>query len=568
MATDSLSRFQKRRKMKNSITVYEDGDEQLVSELLNSEVNQAKVDDIYNSLEEHYDMSVSEEDAQAFLVKFKKDFNDERFNKLIHDCKKDVINSIVTPFGIGHIVAAYDKTGGNVDTIHNVRNKEKTGIGMSADETKKQDGLGVYATEEAKNTYTQREEYSNNKTLKKNYHSGNKNYAEKQDTYKKLQDNGDLTDAYNGKSFSKNDKVQVEHVISTEEIHNDAGRILSEQDGSDLANTDSNLKPVIQSVNGSKQNDSATQFIKRVKENKEKIKVLEAKSELTPEEKKGLERLKRVTDVDEEKIKQLDKQARQAYDKKLNEYYKSEKFIKNTAITSANEGAKMGMQQALGMIITEFFTAVFDEIADIYKNGFSNGFDNDKFFSVLKERLKRIAVRIKDKWKDAAIAFKDGFISGFLSNLVTTAINAFVTTGKRVVRIIREGLFSLYRAVKILLFPPENLTFEEAMHEAKKLIATGIIVSLGVIVEEWIDKLIKGTAILEPFSDMMTTIFIGALTGLTITMVVYYIDKKKNDKELFNNLVCDTNDKFDKLNDLLASFNPNRPIAKAISTTK
>ena len=207
----------------------------------------------------------------------------------------------------------------------------------------------------------------------------------------------------------------------------------------------------------------------------------------------------------------------------------------------------MGMQQALGLVLTEFFTAVFDEIIDIYKNGYSTNFEDDRFLSILKERLTKISLRIKDKWKDAMIVFKDGFISGFISNLVTTVINAFVTTGKRVVRIIREGIYSLFKAAKILIFPPEGLSYEDAMHEAKKLLATGLIVSVGVIVEQYIDTLIKGTAILEPFSDILTTVFVGAITGLAITMTVYHIDKKKNDKDAIEMLITETDQKLDYL---------------------
>jgi len=176
----------------------------------------------------------------------------------------------------------------------------------------------------------------------------------------------------------------------------------------------------------------------------------------------------------------------------------------------------MGMQQALGLVITEFFAAIFDEIMDIYKEGYFNNFDNDRF-------------------------------------LATVIINAFETTGKRVVRIIREGMLSLFNAVKTLLFPPEDMSFKEAMHEAKKLLATGLIVSIGVIVEEWIDTLIKGTAILEPFSDILTAVFVGTITGLAVTMTVYYIDKKKNDKDAIKMLISQTNEKFDNINSMLYS---------------
>ena len=402
MPSDSLDRLKKRKRLKNTITTYSNEvEDNEVNEFLNSNCDSEKVNTIYKKTEEFYDISVSQNEAEEFLIKFKKDFNQERFNQLVTDCKKDVISSIVTPFGIGHIVAAYDKTGGNVDTVYNVRD-------------------GVYATENEQQKYNEKESYSGNKKLKEDYHSKNKNYKEKSNLYKEQQESGQLKDAYNGKTFSKDDNVQVEHVISTEEIHNDAGRILSEQDGAQLANVDSNLKPVIQSVNGSKQNDTATEFITRVNKNKEKIKALEAKDNLTPEEKQGLDRLKRVTDIDEEKVKEHDAESRKEYNSKINrEYYGSGKFVKNTAITGAKEGAKMGMQQALGLIITEFFTAVFDEIIDIYKNGYSTNFEDDRFFNVLKERLTRISLRIKDKWKDAAIAFKDGFLSGFISNLVT-----------------------------------------------------------------------------------------------------------------------------------------------------
>jgi hypothetical protein len=127
----------------------------------------------------------------------------------------------------------------------------------------------------------------------------------------------------------------------------------------------------------------------------------------------------------------------------------------------------------------------------------------------------------------------------------------FITTGKRVVRIIREGIYSLFRAVKMLIFPPENMTYEEAMHEAKKVIASGLIISLGVIAEQYIDTLIKGSVILEPLSDILTTIFVGAITGVAVTMTVYYIDKKKNDKDAIPELIKQTNETLDNSEFLL-----------------
>ncbi len=119
MSSTSLERFNKRKRLKNTITVYDDVDENLINEFLNSKVDNEKVDDFFKSTSEFYSMDVSDEEAKDFLDQFKKDFNQERFDKLIIDCRKEIINSIVTPFGLGKIIAAYDKEGGNVTTTHN-----------------------------------------------------------------------------------------------------------------------------------------------------------------------------------------------------------------------------------------------------------------------------------------------------------------------------------------------------------------------------------------------------------------------------------------------------------------
>jgi len=513
MALDSLNRFQKRRKMKNSTTIYKDVDEQLVSELLNSEVNQAKVDDIYISLEEHYDMAVSEEEAQAFLVQFKKDFNDERFNKLIHDCKKEVINSIVTPFGLGKVVATYDKVGGNVTTIHNANQK-------------------IYAVKE--DEYNRKDYERTKNSNGKQFAGQGKNSVGSNYTKSQMDDNGNVQDAYTGK-IQKADTTSPDHIESLSQYHKDGGFMQSKTQKADFATDEDNLALTDRSINQSMRDFDKKEWAKK-------------------ETQKGNNNKERFG-IDEKKFQeQLEKGKKTKENHLPTSFEKSTYYAKNISKTGATEGAKMGMQQALGLVITEFFAAVFDEIFDIYKNGFTNGFDNKQFFNVLKERLTTIATKVKNKWKDAAVAFKDGFISGFISNLATTVINMFVTTGKRVVRIIREGLFSLFRAIKLLIFPPADMSYEDAMHEAKKLIATGLIVSMGVIAEEWVDALIKGTTILEPFADILTAVFVGAITGLSITMVVYHIDKKRNNKEMFNSLVNDTNTKFDKLDDLLSSL--------------
>jgi len=209
-------------------------------------------------------------------------------------------------------------------------------------------------------------------------------------------------------------------------------------------------------------------------------------------------------------------------------------YAVNTVSTGIGEGGKTGLLQALGLVFCEFFHAVFDEIKDIYNNGFSKGFNDPRFLKVLKKRLLRISKRVAARWVDACTAFRDGFISGFLSNMVTVIINMFITTYKRTVRIIREGFYSLVKAIKMLCCPPEGMTFAEAAHESTKLIAAGLAVIGGVTLEGCCDGMLKGTPF-APFSDIISSVLVGGLTGLATTFIVYVIDKidlfKVNEKK-------------------------------------
>ena len=524
---NSVDRFKKRKKIIGSISVHESVDKELVNEFLYSEVDKSKVETSFKIVDEHYDFkydfTVSKDEAKEFLEQFKKDFNQERFDKLIIDCRKEVINSIVTPFGLGKIIAAYDKAGGNVTTVHNANNKDF--IDFDGEKYKK----GVYAQQE--DEYN-RNDYTNTKNSNGQQFAGNgKNSVGSNFTKSKMDNDNNVIDAYTGKT-QRADTTSPDHIESLSQYHKDGGFMQSNKQKADFGTDENNLALTDRSINQSMRDFS-----------KENWKDKESEKGLKNKDKFG---------IDEEKLNNELKKAKEVKENHLpTNLEKGEYYLKNSASTGLNEGSKMGMQQAIGLVMTEFFTALFDEILDIYKNGFSNGFEDDRFFIVLKDRLKNIALKIQAKWKNVAIAFKDGFLSGFISNLVTTAINMFVTTGKRVVRIIREGIFSLFKAIKMLIFPPENMTYEEAMHEAKKVVASGLIISLGVIAEQYIDTLIKGSVILEPFSDILTTIFVGAITGLAVTMTVYYIDKKKNDKDAIKKLINDTDEKFENLEVLL-----------------
>ncbi|WP_329030725.1 hypothetical protein PCP11_31255 (plasmid) [Pseudomonas aeruginosa] len=52
-----------------------------------------------------------------------------------------------------------------------------------------------------------------------------------------------------------------------------------------------------------------------------------------------------------------------------------------------------------------------------------------------------------------------------MSNLITFLINNFLSTAKRFVTIIREGLLGLVKAFKMIMFPPKGITSSEVLQE-------------------------------------------------------------------------------------------------------
>ena len=489
-------------------------DHALVEEFLHSEVDLISVQKVHGTLDAKYEfdfsIGASEEEAQELLGILKREFNDERFRDLLTSCRDDVLSAVVGPFGLGGILSHDDKDGGNVTTIRNARD-------------------GVYAKESERQAYEKRGDYDSKRVHNdKRYKDVNKETSAQQNTAVGVED------GYTGRRLKQKSQKDLDHIKSAKETHDDPGRVLAGLETEDVANVRANLTPTERTINRSKGKKTMEEFLKdlpRMKEtNRKKIEELESRGDLTPGEAAKLHKLKEKQDnleaIDEDKGRKADRQARKAQDRKIDkEYYTSPKFLGNTLGTSASEGFKMGRQQAIGLVLCEFFKAVFDEIQDIYENGYSAGFEEDRFFSILKGRLFRIAERMAAKWKDACAAFRDGFISGFLSNLVTVVINMFVRTGKRIVRIIREGFFSLLKALKILCFPPEGMTNRQAAHEASKLVSAGLATIGGIAVEQHIDNMIKATPWLEPFADVFTTVLVGGLTGLATTFIIYAIDK-------------------------------------------
>ena len=159
---------------------------------------------------------VSAWQAHQQVRQYQQKWRTEQTTLMLAECRQRLLHSIIGPFGLGSIVSAWDKVGGNVDTIHNVRS-------------------GVYATEEEQVRYESRGKYNSDP-----YHKHD-NYKKTNAENSKKQDAGEAVDAYTGQALSRNTDAEQDHLISASSIHNYPAVWLEEANGADLANHKTNL---------------------------------------------------------------------------------------------------------------------------------------------------------------------------------------------------------------------------------------------------------------------------------------------------------------------------------------
>lgn len=448
--------------------------------------------------------------TELLLSELEEKFHKNNLQNLLDNARTQTINSLV-PLGLGSKLADKDQLGGNVDTTHNARK-------------------GIYATQEAESRYNERGDY-----ISKDYHHGNASYNEMQREGAKRVKDGTLIDESNGSLFTvnNNDKADknLDHVVSSHEVHNDRGANLAGLDTAELANIEDNLKFINASVNKSKSDMTMDEYLdvlpSRIASKKERINELQSKPSLSNQEQNELKNaenyVQHAEKIDVEKMKNLDQDARDSINKKVDDsYYKSKKFAKNSAVSAGKASLKMGLSAAFAEFLSNFLNDLFDEMQDCY----CNGKETDSIMAELKVRLKRLVTKSAKNWKKISEAFMVGSISGFLSELVTILLNMFFTTSKRVVTCVREGGRSLLQALKFAMFPPENISRQEALHEASKILASGVVVTGGIILEEIIEKLIVSTVpFLAPISGIASGILTGALVAVTSCLAVYLLDK-------------------------------------------
>ena len=427
------------------------------------------------------------------------------------ELEKTIITSLTTSFGLDFLLFK-DKQGGEVDTIHNVRN-------------------GVWATDAEKQRFEQRGEYDSTP-----YHQ-HANYRATGQKDKASQAAGTLKDPYRSKVMAAHEQRNLDHVISAKEIHDDPGRVLAGLNGVELANQSSNLQTTNETVNKSKQQTPINEYLdklpglisnheKSLAGDRTRLTTMPRETPQQQHEARALENKIRKTEskinelkaVDPEGMRKRDAEARAPYDQQINAaYYTSSKFLHQTARATGSAALAMGTRQMLGLVMAEVWFELREQLPALLDK-LKHTFSLESFVDSISKSLKGIWKRVQARFNDFLVAFKDGVFAGVLGSLTTTVFNIFATTQGMAIKIIRELWGQLVKAIKLMVFNPDQLSFLEQCQAVTSLLSVGVATVVGTMAYTQLMPFLS-----FPFGTELAA-FAGALvTGLVTLGLNYFL---------------------------------------------
>lgn len=397
---------------------------------------------------------------------------DERLQQLMESCQEEVLRQIIGPFGLTPAMFD-DKDGGNVTTQHNA---EHSIFAKKSEEYDRNDYSYSKSKTEIKEAMV--------KNGKMNSQVFQDQYTEKWEQSKRKTKNG--TDAAN---------FELDHVISLSELHKNGQWMKTKEDREKISSTKENLRYTTYQNNRG----------------------VNGKSDKRPED-----FLTNENGFDEEKTKPIILEARKAIEKQQPTTIDRLKYHgAEIAKEGAKDASKNAMRQALGVLLHEFANGSFVEIKTLLKGRCTD----ENLIDRLVSSLKRVMDRVIKKLKVALDAAFQGGLQGFISNLLTFLINNLITTSKKIVTIIRESMQSLWRAIKLMVNPPEGMSAMEITNNVTKIIAAVVTTGLGLMMEESVKGFLMTIPMLAPITDVLATALTAIMTGIAGALIVYGIDR-------------------------------------------
>lgn len=309
-------------------------------------------------------------------------------------------------------------------------------------------------------------------------------------------------DCYTGEEIRVGvDRYDHEHVISAKELSESyfVGLFMSEGEIREFANSEKNLKVTRDSINRSKKDKPYTVWANE-----------KHSSDL---QKTNAE----YYGINKDIAKQTDQEARNELRKKV-------------AIKAGERACSIGKKTAANvrgyavkMAIGELLKITINELVSEFKI---------KCVDPLKIRIGRIAKKIKNQLSRVYKTLKESALNNFISIILDAVLNVFISTTKKLFKIIRMLLKPILNAIKVLVSPSEEYSFTDKLLAASKIIGAALVGVLGLFLDEAIYTAlisIPGVAIIAPD---VSPILSALILGMVSAMVLQGFDRYKKSQQL------------------------------------
>lgn len=433
--------------------------------------------------------------------------SEKRLQALYDECQGHVVQQLIGPFGLNQAMFE-DRNGGNVTTLHNFSREDADYVATDADRVRHASAHTPY-----------------DKEVRSSFELKKKKDADAAGTttfkVKRAAKIAAGVDEVTGKTFTmgadgtavfadgKVSAPEADHIVPIKKVHENKKTHLGLVDVKDgkadasraavVVNDEANLALTNKSLNASKSAKDLDAWMQEKDVN-------------------GVTNAERFG-VDEERAKALQEKAEahmdQATDKAL-----FDKQNKELLQTGGEQAARMGIKQAVGVLLVELVNGLFNELRELIRSGVELGVE---LLKDIGRRLKKLAVLLARKLPSALWQGVQGGLSGFVSNLVTFLLNNFVSTAKRFVTAIRESLLGLVKALKMIFFPPKEMTPDAARQKGMTMLAAVAVGVVALLMQESVTGFLMSIPPLTPFAEMVGSGLIAIVSGLLTAYIGYHI---------------------------------------------
>lgn len=222
------------------------------------------------------------------------------------------------------------------------------------------------------------------------------------------------------------------------------------------------------------------------------------------------------------------KDARERYEAAQQEMLKSKTAAaKELGVAMASSGARLAVQQVVGLILVETIDIFVDEIRDMSVNG--NLFKSEGLLKQLQSRASGIGSKLKRRFEERDIFARarslgiESGIAGVLGILPQIFLSILFRMPAFILSIIRECTLSAVRCVRILLTPGVN------RYESIKVVMAGTVTAvIGVYVARVISVAVSGVPLLNAFNRQATEVLTGVFVTTIPLSAIYCFEKNKH----------------------------------------